>query len=213
MSNEKASVMPVDRSSNVPIGTTEEAEKEGLDVAVYPTCARPAPHRGIRGCAWFDKCIVSAKGKAGPKNYGVEVVKGASQGGGFTKFNETCMWIADHAENYPKNGGSLKVIASEGETYEKVDSIAVDALTNEPCNQWAANAVRRKVRVKVTVPKYPRPGENPALLTDVLRAESIEAEKERMSHEATARAYGLGESIPAIDERAAGQGKGRKTAG
>ena len=213
MANESVSVQPIDRSNNIPVGSITEAEAEGLDVSVYPTCARPAPHRGIRGCAWFDKCVVSAKGKDGPKYYGVELVKGASQGGGFTKFNESCMWIADHAANYPKNGGALKVIAAEGESYEKVDSISVDALTGEPCNQKAANAVRRKTRVKVTVPRYPRPGENPALLTDVLRAESIEAEKERLSNEATARAYGLAESIAPIDERPSGSGKGRKATG
>lgn len=213
MGNERASVLPVDYSNAVPVGSIEEAEKEGLDVSVYPTCARPAPQRGIRGCQWFDKCVVAAKGKNGPRKYGVELVKGTVQGGGFTKFNADCMWIADHHETYPKNGGALKVIAAEGETYEKVDSIAVDALTGKPCNQKAPNAVRRKTRVVVEVPKYPRPGENPALLTDVLRAESIEAEKERLAHEAQARAYGLEGSLPAIDQRDAGGGKGRKTAG
>lgn len=213
MSNENVSVQPIDRSNNIPIGSIEEAEREGLDVSVYPTCARPQPHRGIRGCDWFDKCVVAAKGKSGPRNYGVEAILGAAQGGGFSKFNTNCMWIADHETMYSKNGGALKVIAAEGEKYETGESVSVDPLTNNPCHQKAPNATRRKIRVEVEVPKYPRPGENPALLTDVLRAESIEAEKERLANEARAKAYGLADAITPIDERSSGAGKGRKTAG
>lgn len=210
---EQVSIQQIDKSNNVPIGSIEEAERENLDVSTYPTCARPNQNRGIRGCDWFDRCVVSAKGKNGPRNYGVEIVKGVSQGGGFHRMCTNCMWIAEHASDYPKNGSALKVVASEGETFEQVTSIAVDALTGEPCKQKHPNAVREKRRVPVKVEAYPRPGQNVSLLTDVLRAESIEAEKERLADEAKARAYGLEQSLPAIDERPAGSGKGRKTAG
>jgi len=205
-------VQPIERSP-IPVGTIPEAEREGLDPAAYATCARPNRATGVVGCPWFDRCRVSAKGQAGPKNYGIEIVKGAVQGGGFVKMAASCMWIADHAEGYEKNGGVIKVIAEEGEEYEHVTHIAVNAVTNEPTHQKDMQAVRVQRRVKTKVPRFPRPGENPALLTDVLRAESIEAEKERRHDEQKARAYGLADTIPPIDKRSAGADGGRKASG
>lgn len=205
-------VQPIERSP-IPIGTPEEAEKDGLDVTQYATCAKPNRITGVVGCEWFHKCIVSAKGVSGPRNYGVEIIKGASQGGGFVKVTRNCMWIADHEPDVVRNGGAMKVIANEGETFEKIDTIAINSATGQPTHQKDPQAIRKKLRVKETVKPYPRPGENPALLTDVLRAESIEAEKERRSDDATARAYGLGHTIPPIDKRPSGSDGGRKSAG
>jgi hypothetical protein len=205
-------VQPIERSP-IPVGTIAEAEREGLDPAAYATCSRPNRVTGVVGCPWFDRCRVSAKGQNGPKNYGVEIVKGAVQGGGFVKMHANCMWIADHAETYEKNGGVVKVTCEEGEPYEHVTYIAVNAVTNEPTHQKDPQAIRVQRRVKATVPKFPRPGENPALLTDLLRAESIEAEKERRHDEAKARAYGLADTIAPIDKRSAGADGGRKASG
>lgn len=199
--------------SNVPVGTLQEAEAEGLDVTAYATCAKPNPVTGVVGCEWFHECRVSAKGQSGPRNYGLEIMKGKSQGGGFVKIATNCMWIADHAKDFEKNGGAVKVIANEGEEFEHVQGIAVNSATGLPTYQKDPMAVRKRQRVKTTVPPYPRPGQNPALLTDVLRAESIEAEKERRTDEATARAYGLESTIPPIDKRTSGADGGRKAAG
>lgn len=209
---DEVSVSPLERSI-IPIGTVEEAQREGLDVTQYATCGRPNPASGVVGCAWRHKCIVSAKDVSGPRNYGVEILKGASQGGGFVKVTRNCMWIADHEPDIVRNGGALKVIANENETFEKIDTIAINSATREPTHQKDPMAIREKRRVKETVKPYPRPGENPMLLTDVLRAESIEAEKERRSDDATARAYGLGHTIPPIDKRPSGPDGGRKAAG
>lgn len=205
-------VVPINESQ-IPVGTVEEAMAENLDPTQYATCAKPNPVTGVKGCVWFHKCRVSAKGQSGPHNYGVEIMKGKVQGGGFVRTKANCMWIADHADDYEKNGGAVKVIAHEGESFETVTSIAVNAATGKPTFQKDPQAVRKMQRVKVEVPKYPRPGENPGLLTDVLRAESIEVEKERRQNEAQARAYGLADTIPPIDKRDEGGAGGRKAPG
>ena len=205
-------VQPIN-TSNVPVGTVQEAEAEGLDVTAYATCCKPNPVTGVVGCEWFHKCRVSAKGVSGPRNYGLEIMKGKVQGGGFVRIATNCMWIADHADNFEKNGGAVKVIANEGEKFDQVMGIAINSATKQPTHQKDPQAIRRRQRVTTEVPPYPRPGQNPALLTDVLRAESIEAEKERRSDEATARAYGLEGTIPAIDKRDAGRDGGRKATG
>lgn len=209
---EQTNITPIERSQ-VPIGTIQEAEKEGLDPSAYATCARPNKAAGILGCDWFHKCRVSAKGQSGPRNYGVEMLKGKAQGGGFVREKANCMWIADHADDIERNGGALKVIANEGEEFEQVTGVFLNPATGKVTHQKDPMGVRETRRVPVEVPKYPRPGENPGLLTDVLRAESIEAEKERRSDEASARAYGLEHTIPALDKRVAGPDGGRKASG
>lgn len=210
MSN--VSVQPIERSP-VPVGTIAEAEREGLDPTAYATCSRPNKATGVIGCPWHDRCRVSAKGVEGPKNYGIEILKGRAQGGGFVRERATCMWIADHAGDIEANGGAIRVIANEGETFEQVTSVMVNTATGQVTHQKDPMGTRETRRVPVEVKKYPRPGENPALLTDVLRAESIEAEKERRSDEASARAYGLEHTIAPIDKRPAGPDGGRKASG
>lgn len=140
-------------------------------------------------------------------------MKGKHSGGGFVKMKSNCMWIADHIADIESNGGALKVIANEGESFDTVTSIAVNGMTGEPTKQKDPLAIRKKMRVKVEVTPYPRPGQNPALLTDVLRAESIEAEKERRTDEATAKAYGLEHTIPPVDKRPSGPDGGRAAKG
>jgi hypothetical protein len=212
VSEEHVNIEPIERSP-IPVGSVAEAEAENLDPAVYATCSRPNPTSGNVGCAWYHKCKVSAKGQSGPRNYGVEIIKGKHQGGGFLKAAANCMWIADRYENYVRNGGALKVIAEEGQEFERVSGVLVNKLTGEPTVQGDMNAKRRVMRVKEKVQPYPRPGDNMALLTDILRAESIEAEKEQRDNDARAEAYGLGHTIPPIDQRSAGKDGGRKAAG
>lgn len=205
-------VSPIQRSA-VPVGSIAEAERENLSPTEYATCCRPNPVNGVIGCSWFAKCRVSAKGESGPKNYGIEVMHPKAVGGDFVRFNTDCMWIADHIDDLERNGGALKVVANEGEDLEIVTGILVSNATGDPTFDRDPNAHRETRRVKVKVPAYPRPGENPMLLTDVLRAESIEAEKERRSDEARARGYGLESTISPVDKRDARSDGGRKAPG
>lgn len=207
-------VSPINRKE-VPIGTLAEAEAEGLDVTQYATCSRPNPVTGVKGCPWFAKCRVSAKGKSGPRNYGVRIIKGPAQGGGIAHSSVDCMWLAEHTNDTEANGGAVTVVAEEGETYEKVTRIAVSNRTGEiATNQWDKDVHREDRRVKVEVQPWPRPGENKELLHDMLRAEVMESEKERLENESVARAVGLEDSITPLDKRAGagGRGAGRRAA-
>jgi hypothetical protein len=209
---EQVNVSPIERNP-LPIGSIEEAQAQGLDPTQYPTCAKPNKLTGLIGCGWWDKCIVSAKGVNGPKNYGVEIIKGKNTGGGFLRTKADCMWIADHAENIVANKGSIKIIAEEGEEFEMVTGVVVNKQTKQETFQGDPLGQRRKVRKKVLVPPFARPEDNEALMVDVLRAESIELEKERRTDEQRARNYGLESTIAPLDKRSGGQGKGREAKG
>lgn len=199
--------------SPTPIGTIAEAEQEGLDPTVYATCARPNKIQGIVGCPFHDKCRVSAKAQSGPKFYGVDIMHGEAQEGGFARSTVDCMWIASHIEDIERNGGSLSVIAEEGETYDKVTSVLVNNQTGLPTeNQYDRDAHRAETRVKVKVGAWPRPSENRDLLKDVLRSERAQAERERRTSDNLAKNLGLSGTITPVDKRNAGQSQGRAKA-
>lgn len=198
----------------VPVGTIAEAQEQGLDITQYNTCAKRNPAAEIKGCPWWDKCRVSAKGVSGPRNYGIEIIKGKQVGGGFVRLKNDCMWVADHAENVERNGGSFKIIAEEGETFEVVEGAMVLKSDNtKPTFQGDPLGIRKRIRRTIEVPKFARPEDNESLMLDVLRAESMQLEKERRSDEARARNYGLESTIAPLDKRDAGRDGGRKASG
>ena len=195
---------------NVPIGTLAEAQAEGLDVTAYPTCARPNPVTGVKGCPWYGKCIVSAKGVSGPKNYGVQIIKGRSVGGGFMNRVVDCMWIAENVERIEQNKGSLTVIADEGGEIEMLTKVAV-AKDGTILDANGPGTKRKEKKVRVPVQPWPRPGENVEIMQDMMRAEVAQQEKERKRVENRER--GLGVAVTPIDQRNARKGKGRSASG
>lgn len=206
------SIQPINQSP-VPIGSVQELEAENLDPTVYASCARPNPVTGLVGCPFHQTCMVSAKGKDGPKNYGVQIFKGPGQGGGMTTTVASCMWLAQHARVYERNEGSVRVIANEGESFDKVTRVAVNNQTNEVAGPYDRDVRREDRRIKVKVQPYPRPSQNPELLTDMLRAEMAQTEKERRADENLVRNLGLADTIAPIDKRDAGRRGGGKEKG
>lgn len=203
------SIQPINQDP-VPVGTVEELVAENLDPTVYASCARPNPVTGVVGCPFYNNCIVSAKGVSGPRNYGVQILKGPSQGGGMTTVGASCMWLAQHAPVYERNEGSVRVIAEEGETFDRVTRVAVNNETGEIAGKYDRNVRREDRRIKVLVQPWPRPNQNTELLTDMLRAEMAHAEKERRTDENLARNLGLGDTIAPLDKRNAGRRVGGK---
>jgi len=199
--------------SPIPIGTVAELQADNLDPTVYASCAKPNPVTGLVGCPYHQSCIVSAKGVSGPKNYGVQILKGPSQGGGMTTVGASCMWLAQHAPVYERNEGSVRVIAEEGQTYDRVTKVAVNNQTGEIAGKYDRDVRREDRRIKVLVQPYPRPNENQELLTDMLRAEMAQVEKERRTDENLARNLGLGNTIAPLDKRDAGRHGGGKAKG
>lgn len=197
----EVSVAPIERSP-IPVGTVAELTAQGLDPSEYATCAKPNKMLGIVGCPFHDKCRVAAKGESGPRNYGVQVIKGPAFGGKLVRNTVDCMWLAQQIDDIEDNKGSVQVLAQEGETYEKVTSVLVDNNTNEiSTNPHNPNARREERRVAIRVPAWPRPGENKELLHDMLRAETAQIEKERRSDENLTRNLGLGNAVAPLDKR------------
>lgn len=98
-----------------PVGTVEELQKDNIDIAVVPTCARPM--EGVVGCQYWTKCNLSIKGKSGPRNYAVTEFKGEDMGGATLTNERDCQWIAQHREAVEDNGGVIKIVAAEGQEY------------------------------------------------------------------------------------------------
>lgn len=206
-------VQPVNQSG-IPVGSIAEAEREGLDPTVYATCSRPSKQTSVIGCQYFDQCRVSAKGVNGPRCYGVEIIQGPALGGYMVRNAVDCMWIANQIDNIEDNKGSLRVIADEGEEFQKIASVLVDNATNEVSpNPFNTNARREERVVPFKVPSWPRPGENKLLLHDMLRAETMKQEKERRSSENLTRNLGLGDTIAPLDKRDANGARGGKAKG
>lgn len=197
----------------IPIGTIAEAEAEGLSPQVYSTCAKPNPTTQTIGCPYYGTCMVSAKGVSGPKNYGIQIIKGQSQGGGMVTTLANCMWLAQKASQYESNGGSVSVIAEEGETIDRVTRIAVNNVTGDVAKKYDRDVHREDRRIKVLVEKWPRPGQNPELLSDLLRSEMAASDKERRRDENLARNLGHGDAVAPLDKRASrGHGGGKEKA-
>lgn len=186
----------------IPIGTIAEAEEMNLSPAVFSTCARPNPATGVLGCAWFDKCRVSAKGKDGPKNYGCHYFKGKGQGGARTTNVYDCMWIASHIHDIERNGGALRVVAEEGQTIERVTGVSINNATGQvETNPYAVGTHRDDMRITEVVKPFPRPKDNPELIQAVLSAEVVAQEMERRSDESLAVATGNFHAIAPVDKR------------
>lgn len=211
--SEQVNVQPVN-ASPVPVGTFEEAQREGLSPTAYATCSKPNTLTGNIGCPHFDKCRVSAKGSHGPRNYGVEIIQGPAFGGYMVRNSVDCMWIANQIDNIEDNKGSIRVIAEEGEEFMKPASVLIDNATNQISdNPFNQNARREERLVPFKVPKWPRPGENKLLLHDMLRAETMKIEKERRANENLTRNLGLGDTVAPLDKRDAGGARGGKAKG
>ena len=186
----------------IPVGTLAEATDEGLDPTVYATCAQPNKVTGIVGCPWYAKCRVSAKGTAGPRNYGIQQFKGKVQGGGMVTTIVDCMWIADRIDDIERNGGAIKVVAEEGEKFSKVTGMAVNNMTGEPTMNVRDPATHREeIRAEFEVKPWPRPKENKELLQDMLYAEVSQVEKARKSEESLARNLGVPNAVSPVDKR------------
>lgn len=203
-------ITPINQDA-VPVGTLAELQAENLDPRVYASCAAPNPVTGVLGCPHYARCIVSAKGVSGPKNYGIQILKGRAHGGGMTTVGASCMWIAQNAAVYEKNEGSVRVIAEEGQTFDRVTRVAVNNDTGEIAGKYDRNVRREDRRIKVLVQPWPRPGENQEILADMLRAEMSQVERERRTDEQFARNSGLEHTIPPLDKRDAGRrGRGKE---
>ena len=206
MAGEYDRLIQPDIETKHPIGTRAEIEAEGLDPMAYHSCSQPDGHN--LGCPKWRECRMSFKGD-GPRNVGIEHIKGRSQGGGMARFTADCVWLNSHREDAIENGGAMTVIAHEGETFEASELVLVDRVSDEPVKQGTPNSIYRQKRNTITVRPFPRPGESEGVIADILKASVREAEQEKMANEQRQRALGIRPTTPIDSPKDGGGGRGK----
>lgn len=195
-----------------PIGTKDEAEALGLEPIHYSTCSRPVS--GVnRGCKFFASCPMSYKGKTleeggGPRIHAYEVVQ---PGQPIRRWEDTCFAMVVRISDIEDNGGAVRIIADEGDTYEKVEGIYIKTFVDEDGNtvkvpaadgeQHYPNVARGDMLVEKTVPAYKRAAENQTIATDIITAQVIAKEQERLRGQAFPAALGLEVGSTPLDKR------------
>lgn len=193
-----------------PVGTLEEFERDGYSPAQYPSCARPAKDSDgnviVKGCPLYNKCTMSIRDKSGPRNFGVEIIKGEALGGHVIRRVLTCYKVVTDQDYHEQNEGVVTIIANEGETFQNVEVRRVKNEKGEPD--------QREMQVDVVVPAHPRPNENPALVRDRVKAMARKREMEMKKSERASEALGAGGSrLPLDSPQRRGPGRPPKDGG
>jgi len=188
-----------------PVGTLDELKAANLPPKMFPSCSEPAADGTSIGCPFWYECTMSYKGLpadegGGPRNHCWERIKGAEAGGGVVRNSQPCYWGISQQENALANGEVFRPIKDEGEEYEWLTFIAVPK-PSDPTN-------RQQERVKFTVPPFQRLKDNKSTQAQVLRAEIMKQEQERIRNEQAARRLGLEGGVSHINKRSAGSVEG-----
>lgn len=206
---------------STPVGAKDEAESLGLNTAVYSTCSRPQP--GVnRGCPHYFSCPMSYKGKdvedgGGPRRHAFEV---AYPGKPIRRMEDDCFSFVPKIQDIESNRGAVRVIADEGEFYEKVEGIYVktfvdpetDKTTKVPAKEGEyhyANVAREDMLVKKEVLPFTRTIENKDIAVDLVTASVVAKEQERIRGEAFPTAIGIEVGGTPLDKRNRRGGKGK----
>lgn len=212
--------VPQDAPQN-PVGTLDELEELGLSPQHYPSCSQPNRMTGNRGCNHWYECPMSYKGKSsseggGPRRHAWEI---ARRGKPLLRVEGECWDIAKRISDIQDNKGAVRIIADEGQTYKKLTGIAVktfvDPTTDEVKKVVAKNGEyhlpnvkREDMVVDFVVKPFPRPVDNTTIATDVVTAQAIRSEQERISGEAFPRALGVTGGGTPLDKRNRKRDKG-----
>lgn len=204
-----------------PVGTKDELEELGLDPAVFSSCSKPV--RGVnRGCEFFGVCPLSYKGKTfaeggGPRRHGFEV---AMPGKPIRRWESECYTMVPRISDIEDNRGAVRVIADEGETYERIEGVYIktfiDPETDAQVRTIARegeyhypNVQRGDLLVEKEIRPFERPSENQELATDLITANVVAKEQERIRGEAFPAALGIEVGGTPLDKR---NRRGRKSA-
>lgn len=196
-----------------PVGAKDEIEGFGLDPVYYPSCSKPIPNQN-RGCQHFNTCPFSYKGKSlneggGPRRHGFELVQ---RGKPVRRFDSECFSVVPKIEDIQSNQGALRVIADEGETYEKVEGVYIktfiDAESGETTKVVAKegeyhypNVARGDMLVTKKVLPFTRTEDNKDIAVDIVTATVVAKEQERIRGEAFPNALGLEVGGTPLDKR------------
>lgn len=195
-----------------PVGAVDEAEALELNTLAYSTCSKPVP--GVnRGCQHFYRCPFSYKGKpssegGGPRRHAFEV---AMPGQPINRWESECFDVVTRIEDIEDNGGAVRVIADESETYEKVEGIYIKTFVDDtgetrkvPAKEGEyhyPNVARGDMLVTKTVVPFVRPDENRDIATDIVTARVVAKEQERIRGKSFPEALGIDAGSTPLDKR------------
>ncbi len=203
-----------------PVGALDELNELGLNPEHYGCCAKRNKAAGVRGCDFFALCPLSVKGKAsadggGPRRMAWERI---FKGKPIRRREGTCWKLATDKVYVEDNGGAVRIIANEGQTYQKLEGVAVKTTVNEAGEvvkvlakegEYHLPTVSREdMVVTKTVRPFVRPAQNPDIAVDVITAKVIQEEHERISAEAVPAALGIQGGNTPLDKRHKRPGKG-----
>lgn len=181
----------------------------------------PNKAAGIRGCAKCPTCTLSVKCKSfaeggGPRRYAWERI---FKGKPVRRMEGECWTLVADKEFVEDNGGAIRIVAHEGQTYEKLEGVAVKdvvvdgvpkkVLANE-VEQRVPNVLREDMVVTKTVKPFLRPSENATIATDIITANVLREESARLEAESVHRALGLEGASAPLDRRDEGTSKRKK---
>lgn len=199
-----------------PIGTIDELEAMGLDVASYPSCSRPNRMAGVKGCDHFSICPFSYKGKSfaeggGPHRHAWEYAKGPKLDNKIVRVEGECYSLAGRIQDIEENKGAVNIIANENETYEKLEGVACKSVkdVNGKVKKVVADATelnmpgvkRDDLLVTHTVKPFPRPDENQSIAQDMFAAKIYQREMERKRDESFGKALAIPGAATPVDKR------------
>jgi hypothetical protein len=207
---------------SMPIGTVDELEELGLNLSHFGSCAVPNKAGGIRGCSEAPRCPLSCKFKkfkdgGGPRRVGWERI---FRGQPIRRMDGECWDLSRDKVFVEDNGGAVRIVANEGESYKKLTGVAVKTFvdaTGEVQKVLAKqgeyhlpNVQREDMVIDILVKPFVRPSENPVIATDVITATVLREESARIQAESVGRALGLAGAGAPLDKRnkRAGEGKG-----
>lgn len=211
----------------MPIGTVDELEELGLNLAHFGSCAVPNKAGGIRGCSEALRCLLSWKFKkfkdgGGPRRVGWQRI---FRGQPIRPIEGECWDLARDKVFAENNGGAVRIMAEEGKTYQKLVGVAVKTFVDstgevqkvlaKPGEYHLPNVQREDMVIDILVKPFLRPSESPAIATDIITANVLREESARIQGESVGRALGLAGAGAPLDKRneRAGEGKGKSQEG
>ena len=224
--NDRATFDPNRRDAGIPedapafpIGTLDEIEELGLSPEHYPCCAKRNKATGVLGCVKFAECSLSIKGKTfeeggGPRRFAWERV---FRGKPVRRREGVCWKLVDDQVFVEDNGGAVQIIAEEGESYDKLEGVAVKTFVNSQGNTEKVvakdgeyhlpNVVREDKVVSKTVRPFLRPSQNTDIATDVITARVVEKAHAQIRSESVGSVLGVSGARAPLDKRNKGGSK------
>lgn len=189
-----------------PVGSLEKIKQLGWDPNRFHTCSEPVQGENL-GCRVWQKCRLSCKGDR-PHYFGVQVAKAPSRGSGIIQTIKPCYDIVDYHQKLQVSKFYQKIVKPEGGKIKRRGSKVIRTYMDAGKQiQEFAPATWDE-----TVPVFPEPEENPALVKHAYAAAVVQEQEQASADYAERMATG-GIKDDLTDAPASDAGVGAHAAG